>query len=61
VNEDDDGDLELFLDDFTDTVTQVMIKAGVMGTKYKITNRIVTNEIVPRKGERHFFIRIVDK
>jgi len=43
----------------TDTTTKIWLSGGTANTKYKITNRIVTNQ--SRTDDRSFYVYVLEK
>ena len=43
----------------TDTTTTIWLSGGTVGSTYKLTNRIVTND--GRTADRSFYVRIQNK
>jgi len=41
--------------------TQTLLTAGTLGSRYKVTNRIVTNESPAQTKERSVFVDVVDQ
>lgn len=46
-------------DSKTDTTTMIWLSGGTVGKKYKITNRIITND--GRTAERSFYVKVQSK
>lgn len=41
--------------------TQLRLKAGTLDVKYRVTNRIVTNEAIPQTKDASFFVVIKER
>lgn len=41
--------------------TQVRLKVGTLGSEYKVTNQIVTNESPTQTKEQSVYVKVVDK
>ena len=43
------------------TSTRIVLSGGTVGVKYRVTNRIVTNETPARTDDRSFFISVKER